>query len=167
VRSVGRPKKVQKSVSDQPAIHRFFNFGAAKNKSSAGPSKDNSTAKTTSTVETSDFIEDGDGDSDVSDEDVIEEKTDSQVLKKRKVMEHFWNVDYDSESDDDFSVEFETRTDTGKDNTEDIPVDSELGVACEGSVKDTGDTSNVSRDENYSVDLNHNSGRIVLKIHKS
>ena len=78
-----------------------------------GPSVKNTTATTVPAV-TRDFIEDiSEGDSYESADD-IEEENNVQIAKKKKVMEHIFYYKHETGSDDGFSVEIETRTDTSK-----------------------------------------------------
>ena len=156
--TVGRPRKVRQASSNQPAIHRFFPIAtAAMTQNLVGPTIVSSTSKTRAIVNR-DFIEDEtDEESDISSEEDVSD----QVPKKRKAVDNIFGSDYDSD-------ELFTLTDT-----EDIPAkDSEEGTgdniesSDETTLEDSGATDKDSNNDKYSVDLNENLGRIVLKIHK-
>ena len=159
-RSVGRPKKVQSSSSGQPAIHRFFIPISDQNPSVSGSSKGKAGATTSIRMETRDLIDDK------SDESVEEcsdeERVTSQVLKKRKVLDDIFS-DYDS--DDEFNVVVDNEAGTSSNSTERERVAGTDEVTG-ASVKDGAANSTNVSDDGYSVDVNHNSGRIVLKILK-
>ena len=84
------------------------------------------------------------------------------MLKKRKVLDDIFS-DYDS--DDEFNVVVDNEAGTSSNSTERERVAGTDEVTG-ASVKDGAANSTNVSDDGYSVDVNHNSGRIVLKILK-
>jgi len=134
----GRPRTVPQASSDQPAIHRFFNVSWDKTPDLSGPSRVSSTPKT-GPVGKRNFIEDGSDDSDISTED--EADLSKELQKKRK----FDDI-YGSDTEDI------TEVTSDRDNIE--------------STEDSGATDKDSNNDDYSVDVNENLGKIIMKIQK-
>ena len=138
----GRPRTVPQASSDQPAIHRFFDISWDKTPNLSGPSRVSSTPKTVP-VGKRNFIEDGSDDSDISTED--EADLSKELQKKRKVVDIFDEI-YGSDTEDIPEVT------SDRDNIE--------------STEDAGATDKESNNDDYSVDVNENLGKIILKIQK-
>ena len=138
----GRPRTVPQASSDQPAIHRFFDISWDKTPNLSGPSRVSSTPKTVP-VGKRNFIEDGSDDSDISTED--EADLSKELQKKRKVVDIFDEI-YGSDTEDIPEVT------SDRDNIE--------------STEDAGATDKDSNNDDYSVDVNENLGKIILKIQK-
>ena len=138
----GRPTTVPQASSDQPAIHRFFNMSWDKTTDLSGPSTVRSTPKT-GPVGKRNFIEDGSDDSDILTED--EADLSKELQKKRKVVDIFDDI-YGSDTEDIPEVT------SDRDNIE--------------STEDSGATDKDSNNDDYSVDVNENLGKIIMKIQK-
>ena len=125
----------------------------------AGSSKDTSGATASTSLDPRDFIDDNN--SDDSSEESSEEPETRQVSKRIRVVEDIFG-DYSSDSDDDLSVVIDERAGTSNSIAAESPeVDGE--EVDTGNVKDCAANSNK---DDYTVDVNDNSGRIVLKILK-
>ena len=156
-KAIGRPKKVHNVDSAQPAILRYLTVSNDGNPPAvAGSSGVTTTTRVPSRTKTKDFIEEGNSDSEESVE-AYESQYRSNAPKKIKLKPHEFNYNYDDDSDDDFSVVLE---DGGafKDSS---GVGRKDGCVIDGVT----DPIEVVGDE-YGVDLNHNSGKIVMKIVK-
>ena len=148
LRKPGRPKKVLPARGDQPAIHRFFSVSNIDNPCEAGPSGVNK--NNPKRVEARDFIEGDRFDNESEDSDDYDESSRFNKSLQLKFKPHQLDLDF-VDSDDEFSVTL----DQGGDVNEDY-----LGG------KDDATKILESNDKNYGVDVNHNSGRIVMKFAK-
>ena len=159
---IGRPKKVQSVDSGQLAIHRFFSASKqghgdppATATFVAGPSGAGTVTRGASNAPVKDLIDEENYSSDSSDESIHDCDTGNAAkrmkFKPLKVTNLF---QYEDDSDDDFGVTLDSRG-ASYQRTEVV-----------GSKDNDENDKPVEILEEYGVDLNHNAGKIVMKLVK-